>query len=311
MTTETRANDVASYATAVRAALADLPAEEQTALLEDLEDHLAEIAAEADGTLVERLGPPETYGAELRAAYGAVHGQGGRRALPRQAMLASMAVRLRQAGWYRDVRAFLPSLRPAWWVARGYLVVLLLTVMFSSGFNVRPIPNPFRSSGLLQLIATIIAIVISVRLGQRSRPRNDAVRLVGILGNTAIALLAIPMLHSMSTTPFPDSAPVSDSTPSFPGAYAGGGVTNIYPYSRDGKPLTDVLLYDQDGRPLVVDAKGAGLTTADPTGADGQPITNAYPQSQRQFDGTPVVRPRAAIPPWPTPSPSASPTSTP
>ena len=40
-------NQVARYATAVRAAFADLPGPDRELLLEDLEDHLQEVAAEA------------------------------------------------------------------------------------------------------------------------------------------------------------------------------------------------------------------------------------------------------------------------
>jgi uncharacterized membrane protein len=67
---------VARYAAAVRAAVADLGAEERAQLLDDLEAHLQEVAAESDAPLTERLGPPETYAAELRAAYGAPPGAG-------------------------------------------------------------------------------------------------------------------------------------------------------------------------------------------------------------------------------------------
>src|SRR5215211_2863511 len=81
--------DVARYATAVRAAFADLPGPERELLLEDLEDHLQEVAAEAGGPLEERLGRPETYAAELRASAGlpgpapAAAGAGGGRRRPR------------------------------------------------------------------------------------------------------------------------------------------------------------------------------------------------------------------------------------
>jgi hypothetical protein len=64
-------DDVRRYAAAVRAALADLDAAERGALLDDLEAHLAEVAAESGAPLAERLGPPERYAAELRVAYGA------------------------------------------------------------------------------------------------------------------------------------------------------------------------------------------------------------------------------------------------
>jgi hypothetical protein len=67
---DTISADVARYATAVRAACGDLPGPDRELLLEDLEDHLQEVAAEAGGPLEERLGRPEVYAAELRASAG-------------------------------------------------------------------------------------------------------------------------------------------------------------------------------------------------------------------------------------------------
>src|ERR1700674_1647339 len=63
-------NDVAPHAAAVRSALASLPEAERASLLEDLENHLAEVAGESDLSLEERLGKPEDYAVELRSAYG-------------------------------------------------------------------------------------------------------------------------------------------------------------------------------------------------------------------------------------------------
>ncbi|RGA00278.1 hypothetical protein DI270_035560, partial [Microbispora triticiradicis] len=59
-----------AYADAVREALADLPPEDRETLLEDLHDHISEVAAEPGLSLEDRLGAPEAYAAELRAAYG-------------------------------------------------------------------------------------------------------------------------------------------------------------------------------------------------------------------------------------------------
>src|SRR2546430_7044520 len=73
MASNDQAADVTTYAASVRAALSDLPSDQAEVLLEDLEDHLREIAAEAGGPLNERLGPPDQYAQELRAAYGAAH----------------------------------------------------------------------------------------------------------------------------------------------------------------------------------------------------------------------------------------------
>ncbi len=75
--------------------------------------------------------------------------------------------------------------------------------------------------------------------------------------------------------------------------------------------MTDVLLYDQEGRPLTLGAKVGDVTTDYPTGADGLPIMNAYPQRQRHVDGTAVVAPRVALPPWAAAGPTASPTVSP
>src|SRR5438874_599821 len=68
MPDSSQANDVASYASAVRAALAPLLDAERESLLEDLENHLAEVASESDLSLQERLGPPEDYAAGLSSA---------------------------------------------------------------------------------------------------------------------------------------------------------------------------------------------------------------------------------------------------
>src|SRR5712692_6231268 len=76
MASNNPADDVATYASSVRAALSDLPPDQAEVLLEDLEDHLREVASEAGGPLAERLGPPEQYAQELRAAYGAVRAGG-------------------------------------------------------------------------------------------------------------------------------------------------------------------------------------------------------------------------------------------
>ncbi|HYH29344.1 MAG TPA: hypothetical protein VD903_03075, partial [Pseudonocardia sp.] len=66
---------VEQYLGGVRAALADLPAPEVAEILDDVRTHLAELTAELGGDagvadLTERLGPPASYAAELRAAAG-------------------------------------------------------------------------------------------------------------------------------------------------------------------------------------------------------------------------------------------------
>jgi hypothetical protein len=303
-------DDVAAYASSVRAALSDLPPDQAEVLLEDLEDHLREVASEAGGPLTERLGPAEQYAQELRAAYGATRAGGTRQAPAlRDLRLAVRAVTA--SAWFMQVRAFLPELRPAWWVLRAYIVVLLLTEAFSRNYNLRPIPNPFSSRGLLEIVAAAIAIVVSIRLGRRNRQLAKSGRLLAIGANVLIALIAIPVLARMSTFPSMAMMESGAAGQSQQLILPSGVVTNVYAYSRDGKPLTDVLLYDQEGRPLTTSPNVGDVTTEYPVGADGQPITNAYPLRQQHLNGDPVSAPRVALPPWPTASPTATPPMTP
>ena len=302
--------DVSIYATAVRAALASLPASQRDVLLEDLDEHLAEVAAEGEGSLEARLGPPAQYAKELISAYGARPAADRRR---------SPADALRQAGawltatnFYRGLQAFLPQLRPAWWVLRGYLPVLILTAVFSPGYLVGPIPNLGSKRGLAELVLMAVAIWLSVRIGQRRRSSVGLAGWATFTANGMIAIFGLIVLSGMArgasievVNAGPTTQSMSSGTP-----FSTGDVTNIYPYSQDGKPLNNVLLFDQEGRPVTLPDTGDPVTQ-NPTGADGQPITNAFPLNQRHADGSAVVAPRVAIPPWPSPTPSASPTPTP
>src|SRR5207237_9800114 len=147
MASNDQADDVATYAASVRAALSNLPTDHTDVLLEDLDDDVREVAAEAEGPLAERLGPPEQYAQELRTAYGAAHAGGKRQDRALHDLRRAIDL-VTASAWYRQVRAFLPELRPAWWVLRAYLLVLVITVAFSSPYNIRPLPNPFSSRRL-------------------------------------------------------------------------------------------------------------------------------------------------------------------
>src|SRR5438270_12302695 len=167
MTSNDQASDVATYAASVRAALSDLQSDQAEVLLEDLEDHLREIAADAGGPLAERLGPPEQYAQELRAAYGAAQA-GSRRQEPAFGDVRRAVTWAAKSAWHRELRAFLPELRPAWWCLRGYLAALILTAAFSPGYNLGPIPSPTTKRGLAEILAAGVAIWPSVRIGRLS-----------------------------------------------------------------------------------------------------------------------------------------------
>jgi hypothetical protein len=63
-------NGVHSYARAVRDAMGDLPPQQANAVLDGLDEHLAEIVAEGTVDLQAVLGSPESYAAELRLSAG-------------------------------------------------------------------------------------------------------------------------------------------------------------------------------------------------------------------------------------------------
>jgi hypothetical protein len=305
-----QALDVVTYAAAVRAALAHIPESQRESLLEDLEDHLAEVASESDVPLEERLGKPEDYAAELRSAYAGSAPTPTRKKPVRDTVAALIASAI-DTKTYREMHSLFPELRPGWWVLRAYLVVLILTFLFSTGQSLRPIPNPFSSRGLLQILATLVAIVISVRLGRRGLPRSMGWRAAALVANVAIAIFALPVLVSMSTNHgYVYAAPPHQYVTDVQAGYY--PTTNIYPYTSDGRPLKDILLYDQNGRPLTItQLKYPGVITDYPLGADGRPIVNEYPLTQRHPDGYPILPPRVAFPPsLPTQS-AASPTPTP
>lgn len=311
MADESQRTEVATYADAVRAEFSDLPATERETLLEDLEDHLAEVVTESGLPLASRLGPPVAYAAELRAAYG-VEQRVAKRRFPRARALIGAAA-FHVSGWktYQAIREYLPELRPAWWVLRGYLAVLVLAVMLRGDQEIHPIPNPFTSGGLVEIIAMVAAVVFSVKLGRWAGSRPGRVSWTLRAGNALVALSGLLALGTMSTMPVWMGTPSASG--GMPDAYAAGPLTNIYPYTTDGKPLYGVLLYDQDGKPLTVIGNADGIITQYPIAADGQPITNEYPLAQTTFRGSTVMPPRVAIPPVspsasPSPSSSSSPT---
>lgn len=314
-TPDARIQETASYAEGVRAALGDLEPEHLEVLLEDLEDHLAEIAAESEVPLSERLGPAAEYAAELRAAYGVAE-TGGQREARQPAAAWSQAVALarraaRSAVWLEVLR-LAGELRPAWWLLRAYLLVIAVALLFGLPGAGRLLPGRL---GLLQLVVTFAAVVVSVILGRRSRSWKLPVRRGMLIANGVLALLALPLLTSASRANYvPGDQGIYP--PDYPGVnsvYAGAPLLNIFPYSSDGKPLHGVLLYDQDGNPVTVDGKGPVVPRSYPTDAAGHPMTNAYPLDLLQPDGQPIPAPRVALPPQPSPSPSSipSPTSSP
>ena len=158
---------VAAYVREVRAELADLPAEDVDDLTGGMEADLSELATESGGDLIGRLGTPGLYAAELRAAAGLPDravGSGRRQHRPlREQVALDRASLTRLVGrhpWLRLATDFMVTLRPAWWLLRGYLAAWALWSMLSG--NTRGV----RPHSFLHLVMAIAAIVVSVQLGR-------------------------------------------------------------------------------------------------------------------------------------------------
>lgn len=115
--------EIEDYYQRVRDFLDDLEDTIRDDLLEDLPDHLAEVVAEGTGSLIERLGTPEAYAVELRAAAGLadapsdawVDRSWAERARRATDLLDRVDVRLARPLGYARLSELLLALRPGWW----------------------------------------------------------------------------------------------------------------------------------------------------------------------------------------------------
>jgi hypothetical protein len=119
-----RTAEIAAYLADVRGAMQDLDPGVRDGLLDDLPEHLAEVAAADSDPLQSRLGSPAAFAAELRAAAGLppVSPPIARRANESSVSSAQLArefmVRIdrslgRLAG-YDSLRELMVALRPGW-----------------------------------------------------------------------------------------------------------------------------------------------------------------------------------------------------
>ncbi|MEO1063521.1 MAG: hypothetical protein AAFZ07_19060, partial [Actinomycetota bacterium] len=168
MTATVDRNEVDRFVHDVAALLPDLDDDEREEVLADLRLHAAEVAAETGEPLVDVLGSPERFAAELRTAAGleAVAPDAG---TGRRERVRAASRRLADHRWVRPVVDFLPELRPAWWVARGVLLAVALAGLTGAGEldQLAPVPS-VGGSRLLGLVVAAALVVSSVRWGRRS-----------------------------------------------------------------------------------------------------------------------------------------------
>ena len=277
---------VRTYLDAVKAELEDLPEDDRDELLEDLEEHLLEVAAEDDGTLEQRLGPPAVYAEELRASAGLPSrdqtlarrpGQRFADRLTRSRMWAAGA-RIAESERCRSLRAFIKECAPGWWVLRGYLGVVALA-QITGGAPRDDFPIPFGGAGVPLITG---AVLLSVWLGRRTQDHRKS-RFLSLAVSIAVAVIATGAASGWDSGAYAD---YQEQTTNYPGMLSHADDTpigNICPYSSDGKLLSGVVLVDQDGRAIVnTSPQLADARQLEPT---GPAILNVYPRSLNVLEG--------------------------
>lgn len=285
MTTSTVTPEIAKFAQGVRAALADLPADEVDDLTDGLEADLAEAYAE---DLQRELPDPSAYATELRLAAGlpvrtkvhrgALSGIGdGLRETRRD-----IGIAIRRNSALSGFADFLVTLRPVWWVLRAWLATWLVAAFFGSEQGYW-----FSGAGWFLVLAAFIAI--SVQWG-RGEWRGKGVAPLIVLGNVVAVIALLPVMAAADDWNSGDVGEFdagysagADSVLNDQGlkglAFNGHLLENIYVYDAAGKPLHDVQLFDVDGQPLVTNRDGdVSPVVPEPVKLEtGEEAYNIYP----------------------------------
>jgi hypothetical protein len=269
-------NDIDAYVGSVRAALAGLPDATRDELVEDLPEHLAEVKADGAGSLVDRLGSPEAYAAELRATAGFVGGfpdpPVDRVAELRDSLtraLTDVDHRLGPLVGYARVSEFLVLLRPAWWVLRGYLAAMVLaSVLDDSGQPLGLLPR-IGGSEVVALLLLAGGVLGSIWLGRRTaRGLAQWPRYALYAGSVVLVLVALGGFLSADS----DARGSGYADTSYSDPY--GGVQDVYVYDQQGHLVPGARLFDQEGQPIR-------LGNAECADADGNtssvPVNSGYP----------------------------------
>lgn len=277
---------VRDYLDAVRARLGDLDPEAREHLLSDTEASLLEAAEDDVALPLEvRLGPPERFARELRAAAG----------LPEPPARAERPRLLARLAAHRRVlaaRGLARELAPVWWVARGYVALTAAAQLLGDDWSVRYPVLTSVLGGPLGWLLLLAAIAGSVAFGRRERAGGSGRRAIAV--NGAFGLATAWLLLAMAGNAGSGGVRIEYAGASMaPGlVWDGRPVGNIYPYDRRGRLLRDVRLYDDTGTPLEV-RRGEGRPRRAVADRSGRRVFNAFPIRYFEQGTRRVQRPEA------------------
>ncbi|MBM7790832.1 HAAS signaling domain-containing protein [Tenggerimyces flavus] len=290
--------DLVSYELRVRDALADLPADEVEELIQDLRGHLAEINAEFpegvdEHALIDRLGLPEVYAGELRAAAGFEVPTRTPWKPTLRRRWASRYQRLREHPRLSRLHESWPTVRVGWWVLRGWLLGFALSMGFTDQQTMSPLPSLRTDDGWMGLVVILASIAVSVGFGRvmaNRRGRRWMLLLVpvNIAALIGLSVLAFGYRADVQLPDYNEAHAAEPSNGNLVGSN-GGPIMNIYAFDQDGKPLPNVYLFDQDGMPIEL-----ARETCNVTGEFA--LDNQYPRPLITYDELGECKEDATIP---------------
>lgn len=295
-TTLTAAERIHAFADAVRAQLADLPAEDVDDLVEGLVGDLTDQAADHGGEI--ELGDPASYARELRDAAGLPErGPITVVRAPWHERVAASAGRfvgrMRSSafgGWLLDL---LIALRPAWWVLRGLILAALIAIPAGMGPLTAAGYGGLPAQVVLWALVTVV-VLISVQWGRgRWLPKGRLRHVRTVASIIALLFLPATVNYTMSLLSAPAYRGQVYEQPQPEGLQLDGvQVGNLFVYDKDGNLIEGAQLYTNRGTPVNL----FGGSSADlPSGlyrvgpgedgkvvvpfrdAAGRPIWNIYP----------------------------------
>jgi hypothetical protein len=264
--------EVETFVAEVRARLADLTEEQREDLLDGLEADLSDQLA--DGA---DLGDPASYAAELRAAAG----------LPEQPRRASRPIPALRAPRAEDVERLLDdarrqwfaalerhpagsrawevvsALRPAWWVARAWVLATTIDVWAGPWERISVVPTlgvPLLGPAVLVAAVVVSTLVGLGRLWPGSGPARPVLPRALVVAANVAAVCALFSVATGGSAYLSSNQVLRDTEywappePRMRGLHLGEEpVRNVFAYDATGQPIEGVQLFAADGRPLTVE----------------------------------------------------------
>ncbi|KQZ23827.1 hypothetical protein [Microbacterium sp. Root553] len=246
---------IRAFASAVRAHLDDLPADELDEIMSGLAADLADQAADNDDVL--ELGDPAAYAEELRSAAGLPpRSEDGQRIRMRErvgAWRSGFVDGIRRTPFGAWLVDLLLALRPVWWVLRGYgvyVVALHLMLLDRGRLDHWMVPD-----SPLEWAALTVLVVVSAQWGRGLWLPTNPLRHIRTVASI-VAVIALPF--ALGAVLSPQIEYVGDEYLPQGLRLDGVQINNIFAYDEDGNPIERVQLFTGKGTPLNLYGENGG-----------------------------------------------------